>query len=251
MKETKIRTVIIDDEQLACQIIMEYLIDYPQIEVVAQCNNGRQAVQTINLMKPDLLFLDVQMPELNGFEVLEQLEKIPFVIFSTAYDQYALQAFEVNAIDYLLKPYDRQRFNRAVQRALERIQSKDTAPEQIQSLLNSFQTPQRTVERLWIKERGCLIPVQVNDIDWIEAMDDYICLHVGKTTHLVNQTMRELESRLDPRLFMRIHRSTIVNLDRIRELRPLGDGSYQVILKDGTQLALSRGQAKKLKRWIL
>lgn len=250
MSKHRIRSVIVDDEALARQMILEYLWDYPQVEVVAECSSGREAVRTVNSMQPELLFLDVQMPELNGFEVLEQLQQIPFVIFSTAYDQYALQAFEVNAVDYLLKPYDRSRFHQAVQRALERIRNKETASELL-ALLNSLQVHQGKTQRFWVKESGSLIPVQARDINWVEAMDDYVCLHVGKSKHLVSQTMRELEARLDPKMFMRIHRSTIVNLDRIKELRSIGDGSYRVILKDGTELSLSRGQAKKLRELIL
>lgn len=247
----KIRAIIVDDEELARQMIGEYLSQYPNIEIIAECANGKQAVKSVNEIEPDLLFLDIQMPEWSGFEVLNRLLSIPFVIFSTAYDKYALKAFEVNAVDYLLKPYDRERFDQAVQRALERIQNKDTASEQILSLLNSLQLEKTDSERLWIKESGSLKPIKMATIDWIEAMDDYACLHVGKTTHLVNQTMRDLEMRLDAKMFMRIHRSSIVNLDRVKELQPTGDGSYQVILKDGAKLSLSRGQAKKLKNLII
>ena len=227
------------------------LADYPNVEIVGECSSGKQAVKTINSLQPDLIFLDVQMPELSGFGVIKKLKKIPFVIFSTAYDKYALQAFEVNAVDYLLKPYDRERFNQAMQRVLERIKN-DTPPnEQLRSLINSIQIDQADTQRIWIKENGSLKPIKLQEIDWIEAMDDYACLHVGKANHLVNQTLRELEAKLDAKMFMRIHRSTIVNLDRIQELRPLGTGSYQVVLKDRTKLSLSRGQAKKLKKLVI
>lgn len=227
------------------------LADYPNVEIVGECSSGKQAVKTINSLQPDLIFLDVQMPELSGFGVIKKLKKIPFVIFSTAYDKYALQAFEVNAVDYLLKPYDRERFNQAMQRVLERIKN-DTPPnKQLRSLINSIQRDQADTQRIWIKENGSLKPIKLQEIDWIEAMDDYACLHVGKANHLVNQTLRELEAKLDAKMFMRIHRSTIVNLDRIQELRPLGTGSYQVVLKDRTKLSLSRGQAKKLKELVI
>ncbi len=251
MTASKIRTILIDDEHLARQMLKEYLADYPDVEIIAECSSGKQAVKTINSLEPDLIFLDVQMPELSGFGVLKKLTKIPFVVFSTAYDKYALQAFEVSAVDYLLKPYDRERFNQAMQRELERIQNNDTSIEQLQSLIRNIQIDQADSRRLWIKENGSLKPIKLKEIDWIEAMDDYACLHVGKANHLVNQTMRELETKLDDQMFMRIHRSTIVNLDSIRELRSMGDGSYQVILKDGTKLALSRGQAKKLKGLVI
>ncbi len=251
MIDKKIRTILVDDEDLARQMLQEYLAHYPNVEIVGECSSGKQAVKTINSLQPDLIFLDVQMPELSGFGVIKKLKKIPFVIFSTAYDKYALQAFEVNAVDYLLKPYDRERFNQAMQRVLERIKN-DTPPnEQLRSLINSIQRDQADTQRIWIKENGSLKPIKLQEIDWIEAMDDYACLHVGKANHLVNQTLRELEAKLDAKMFMRIHRSTIVNLDRIQELRPLGTGSYQVVLKDRTKLSLSRGQAKKLKKLVI
>ncbi|MFQ5754199.1 MAG: LytR/AlgR family response regulator transcription factor [bacterium] len=251
MTQQKIRTMIVDDEDLARQMIQEYLLDHPEVEIVAECSNGKEAVKRINALQPDLLFLDIQMPEWSGFEVLNRLEKIPFVIFSTAYDKYALQAFEVNAVDYLLKPYDRERFNQALNRAFERMQNKDAAAEQLLSLLNQWQRNKTESPRFWIKERGCVIPIKTAAIDWIEAMDDYVGLHISKTTHLVKQTMTELESKLDSKMFMRIHRSTIVNLECIKELKPFGDGSYQVILKDGTILSLSRSKAKKLKELMI
>ncbi len=251
MIDKKIRAIVVDDEDLARQMLQEYLVEFPNIEIVGECDSGEQAVKNINSLQPDLIFLDVQMPELSGFGVLKKLEKIPFVIFSTAYDKYALQAFEVNAVDYLLKPYDRQRFNQAVQRVLERIENNAPSNEQLQSLINSIQMDKADTKRLWIKENGSLKPIKLQEIDWIEAMDDYACLHVGKANHLVNQTMRELEAKLGDKMFMRIHRSTIVNLDSIQQLRPIGDGSYQVILKDSTKLSLSRGQAKKLKKLVI
>lgn len=151
------------------------LADYPNVEIVGECSSGKQAVKTINSLQPDLIFLDVQMPELSGFGVIKKLKKIPFVIFSTAYDKYALQAFEVNAVDYLLKPYDRERFNQAMQRVLERIKN-DTPPnEQLRSLINSIQIDQADTQRIWIKENGSLKPIKLQEIDWIEAMDE-LCL---------------------------------------------------------------------------
>ncbi|MFQ5823068.1 MAG: LytR/AlgR family response regulator transcription factor [bacterium] len=251
ISQKKIRAVIVDDEDLAREMIKEYLSDHSEVEIVAECSNGAQAVKTINDLKPDLIFLDIQMPELSGFDVLNRLDTIPMVIFSTAYDKYAIQAFEVNAVDYLLKPYDRMRFNQAVHRALKGLGTHEGVSEQILGLLNHLREERQSVDRFWIRESGCLTPIKTGTIDWIEAMDDYVCLHVGKSKHLVNQTMRELEVKLDENKFMRIHRSTIVNLDRIKELRAVGDGSYQVILKDGTELSLSRGRAKKLREMII
>jgi two-component system LytT family response regulator len=247
----KIRTILVDDEELARQMIREYLGSHPTLEIIAECGSGKQAVKKINELQPDLVFLDIQMPELSGFEVLKKLRTTPFVIFSTAYDKYALKAFEVNATDYLLKPYDRERFGEAINRVLERMQSRENPAEQILSLLNTLHSERSDDERLWIKDGGSVKPIRHEDIDWIEAMDDYVCLHVGKETNLISQTMRDLEAKLDQKRFMRIHRSTIVNLDRIKELKPLGDGSYKVILRDGTALALSRSQAKRVKELVI
>ncbi len=242
-----VRAVIVDDEELARQMIREYLADFPNVEVAAECADGREAVQTIEDLAPDLVFLDIQMPEMSGFEVLKHLQTLPAIVFSTAYDRYALQAFEVNAVDYLLKPYDRKRFREAVSRALERLERRQPVSDEVQALLQSLKAGPREPGRLWVKEGGSLVPIREDRIDWIEAADDYACLHVGNETHLVAQTMTALEARLDPHKFMRIHRSAIVNLDRVREIQAVGDGRYQVILKDGTRLALSRSQAKKLR----
>ncbi|MFQ5633451.1 MAG: LytR/AlgR family response regulator transcription factor, partial [bacterium] len=208
----KIRAIIVDDEELARQMIKEYLAEFPMVEVVAECESGKSAVKTINALQPDLIFLDIQMPELTGFGVLQKLEHIPIIIFSTAFDKYALQAFEVNAVDYLLKPYDRERFKQAFNRALDRIRNNQPATEQLLALLKHLQSNQSETERFWIKENGSLKPIDLDAIDWIEAMDDYACLHVGREKHLVSQTMQALEARLDAKKFMRIHRSTIVNL---------------------------------------
>ncbi|MFQ5638243.1 MAG: LytR/AlgR family response regulator transcription factor [bacterium] len=241
-----VRTIIVDDEDLARRMIKEYLDDFPVVEIIAECSSGNDAVQAIKTLQPDLVFLDIQMPELTGFEVLQKLDIIPSVIFSTAFDKYALHAFEVNAVDYLLKPYDRERFQQALNRALDRLQQ-GSSSAQVLSILKYLRTTQTDADKFWVKDNGSYKPVAHNEIDWIEAMDDYACLHVGEKTYLVSQTMQRLEARLDDKKFMRIHRSTIVNLERVREIRPEGDGRYQVILKNGTQLALSRSQAKKLR----
>ncbi len=246
-----LKTIIVDDEELARQMIREYLYSYPGVEIIAECSAGNEAVATINSLKPDLIFLDIQMPEHTGFEILPRLECVPHIIFSTAFDKYALKAFEVNAVDYLLKPYDKARFDQAIKKVLQRIQSPAQPPDEILSLLNALQRDHHQNDRFWIKDGGLLRPVRHDTIDWVEAMDDYVCLHVGSEQFLVSQTMKELETRLSAKCFMRIHRSTIVNLDRIKELRSMGDSSYQVVLKDGTKLALSRAQAKQLRRQTL
>ena len=247
----KLRAILVDDEELARQMLREYLETYPEIEIVAECRSGKEAVRTLNRENPDLVFLDIQMPEYTGFEVLTRLESIPHIIFSTAFDQYALKAFEVNAVDYLLKPYDKARFDQAVRRVLDRVKESAETPDQLLALLKSLQNEHSDVNRFWVREGGRLRPVKHEDIQWIEAMDDYVCLHVARETFLISQTMKEMELRLNPNRFMRIHRSSIVNLDFIKELRPVGDGGYEVTLKDGARLSLSRSQARKLREEIL
>jgi two-component system LytT family response regulator len=233
---TKIRTLIVDDEPLARSNLSVLLRRDPQIEIVSECGSGAEALVEIRGARPDLLFLDVQMPECDGFDVLEMLGKDlpPAIVFVTAYDQYALRAFEAGALDYLLKPFHNARFDRALDRAKQRLVSsknKDT-PTQF--------------ERLAIKSVGQVAFVKVSEIDWIEAADYYACLHVGPKTHLLRRSMAELEQELDPAVFSRIHRSTIVNLERIRGLKLGEDGEYDVLLEDGARLRLSQRYRKQL-----
>ena len=230
----KIRTVVVDDETLARTNISVLLKQDPEIEIVRECGSGMEALSEIRNTKPDLVFLDVQMPECDGFDVLELLGRDlpPAVVFVTAYDQYALRAFEAGALDYLLKPFDNDRFDRALRRAKERIaHGRDVL---------------RRMERLAIKNAGQVSFVKVSEIDWIEAADYYACLHVGTRTHLLRRSMAELDQELDQAVFCRIHRSTIVNLDRVRGLRLRVDGEYEVLLDNGTRLRLSRRYCKQL-----
>jgi len=224
----KIRTVVVDDEPLARTNISVMLNHDPEIEIVRECGSGMEALSEIRNTKPDLVFLDVQMPECDGFDVLELLGRDlpPAVVFVTAYDQYALRAFEAGALDYLLKPFDNDRFDRALGRAKERIARGRDVP--------------RRMERLAIKNAGQVSFVKVSEIDWIEAADYYACLHVGTRTYLLRCSMAELDQELDRAVFCRIHRSTIVNLDRVRGLRLSVDGQYEVLLDNGTRLRLSR-----------
>jgi two-component system LytT family response regulator len=233
-RPTKIRTLIVDDEPLARSNLAVLLRLDPQIEIVNECGSGVEALAEIRRAKPDLVFLDVQMPECDGFDVLELLGKDlpPAVVFVTAYDQYALRAFEAGALDYLLKPFDNARFDRALDRAKKRITHGTSL--------------QRTVERLAIKSVGQVSFVKVSEIDWIEAADYYACLHVGPRTHLLRRSMSELAQELDPTVFCRVHRSTIVNLDRVQRLMVGEDGEYEVLLENGTRLRLSRRYRKPL-----
>jgi two-component system LytT family response regulator len=230
----KIRTLIVDDEPLARSNLAVLLRLDPEIEIVSECGSGVDAPREIRAAKPDLLFLDVQMPECDGFDVLELLgAEVPSaIIFVTAFDQYALRAFEAGALDYLLKPFDNARFDRALARAKEKIAQGKGLPKKLQ--------------RLTIKGAGQVAFVSLSEIDWIEAADYYAALHVGEKTHLLRRSMSELEQDLDPTTFCRIHRSTIVNLDRVRGLKLSEDGDYQVLLKNGTELRMSRRYRKQL-----
>jgi two-component system LytT family response regulator len=245
-----VKTVIVDDEPLGRERIRTLLADDPEIEVVGEACDGRSAVTSIMKSKPDLLFLDVQMPEMSGFEVLEAVvgDKMPVVIFVTAYDHYAVKAFQVHALDYLLKSFDRERFSQAVQRAKAEIARgrEHKFDERLVALLEDIQEQHGKPERLIVRSGGRIIFLRVEEIDWIEAADNYVCLHVGRESHLTRGTMASIEGRLDARKFLRIHRSTIVNLDRVRELAPLFHGDYAVRLRDGTELVLSRNYREKL-----
>ncbi len=224
----KIRALIVDDEPPARASVRVLLLRDPQVEIIGECGSGKEAVSAIRSANPDLVFLDVQMPECGGFDVLEMLgADLPAaIVFVTAYDQFALRAFDAGALDYLLKPFDNQRFELALMRAKQKIQAENR--------------PSRKSERLAIKLGGEVLFVPIVDIDWIEAADYYSCLHVGSKSHLIRRTMSELESDLDPQIFCRIHRSAIVNLNRVRALETDREGEYEVRLHDGTTIRLSR-----------
>ncbi len=246
-----IRVLIVDDEPLAREMLREMLEADQDVGIVGERSNGREAVEAIHVHSPDLLFLDVQMPEVGGFEVLEALGTgpMPHVIFVTAYDQYAVRAFEVHALDYLLKPFDRERFDISWQRAKAQIvRDKDGGRDQrILALLEELKAgSSRYLERLVIKSGGRIYFLETNEIDWIEAEGNYVSVHSGKKSHLLRETISSLESQLDPRKFLRIHRSSIVRIDRIKELQPWFHGEYHVILQNGTQLMLSRNYREKL-----
>ena len=246
----RIRTLIVDDEPLARRKIRRMLARDPEVEILADCSNGREATAAIGAHKPDLVFLDVQMPEIDGFDVLESITplRMPFVIFVTAYDQYALRAFEVSAVDYLVKPFDRRRFEMALQRAKSRLANERGSDlnQQTLALLEELKARSSHTERLVIKAGGRAFFLKTDEIDWIEAEGKYVRLHVGKESYLVREAIGSMESQLDPKKFPRIHRSTIVNIDRVRELQPWFHNEYRVILKDGTELMLSRSCRKRL-----
>jgi two-component system LytT family response regulator len=247
----QLKTIIIDDEPLARQVIREFLQAFPQIDVIAECENGRQAVTAINQHKPDLIFLDVQMPGLNGFQVLEKIEHLPAIIFSTAYDEYAIRAFEVNAVDYLLKPFDRERFAAAVQRALERRAGVGTEMERLLRLLQHAQPTGSFSDRLLVRNGEKIVPVRVADIEWLEAADDYAMLHAGSARHLCSLGLGEIEKRLNPQQFMRVHRSAIINVSRIRHLEKDGEGGMIATMTSGEEVKVSRRYAATLRELVI
>ena len=245
-----IRTVIVDDESLARERISNMLAADPLIEIIAECANGQDAIEAIQLHSPDLVFLDVEMPGVDGFAVLEALSpgRIPTIIFVTAYDQYAVRAFEVYALDYLLKPFDQERFDKALERAKSQISNhrSDALNERILSALEEIKTRPVHLERLVIKMNGHVFFIKAEEIDWLEAEGNYVRLHAGKESYLLRDTITALESQLDPKRFIRVHRSAIVNIDRITELQPWFHGEYRIILGEGVQLTLSRTYREKL-----
>lgn len=248
----KIRALIVDDEPLGRRGVLRFLKNDPEIEVVAQCGDGESAVDAILARNPDLVFLDIQMPEMDGFEVVRRVgpQKMPVTIFVTAYDRYAVRAFDANAIDYLLKPVGQARFERALARAKERIaeSSKEDVAERIVATLEQIKRQDKHLDRLPISENGRILFVKAREIDWIEANGNYARLHVGARTHEIRETLTSLEQKLDRRDFLRIHRSTIVNVHLIKEIQPWFHGYHLVLLQNGQELRMSRYQSEIAKR---
>jgi len=223
----------------------------PEIAAIHEARDGREAVAAILNARPDLVFLDVQMPEMDGFAVVGQVgaERMPAVVFVTAHDRYAIQAFEINAIDYLLKPVTGERFAQALARAKARLASRpvDEANRQILSLLETIASPRRYLKRLAVRSAGKTVFVDAEDVDWIEAAENYVQLHTGRASHLIHVTMNAFEKSLDPEIFLRIHRSVIVNVRRIKELQPVLHGEYAITLQSGVRLQSGRMYNEKLR----
>jgi two-component system LytT family response regulator len=241
----------VDDEPLARRRLEALLQDEPDVEVVGEAEDGPSAVAAIRKHSPDLVLLDVQMPGMSGFDVIAELgpERCPAVVFATAHDRYALRAFEVHALDYLLKPFDRRRLRQALSRA-----RRDAAdPAELGRRLLALVSEARggaPLKRLTVKSRGRIYFVRADEIDWIEAAGHYLTLHVGQQTHLLRDTIKRLGSRLDPSRFVRVHRGTIVNVDRVRELLPSFHGEYVIVLRDGTRIESSRGYSGRLQELL-
>lgn len=247
----RIRTIIVDDEPPAREAVRSLLASDPDIAIISEHADGRSALDAIRTTRPELLLLDIQMPELDGFGVLRQLEpdEVPVVVFTTAYDQHALRAFEVHALDYLLKPFNDGRFHEAIARAKQQVQQArlGALSGQLRTLLAGAAAPGTSasaepyLQRLVIKSADRATILNVDDVNWIDADGDHVTIHAGRDRHQLRETMKRLEQQLDPARFVRIHRSTLVNVDRVKALQPYFRGEYVVVLQDGTSLKLSRG----------
>jgi len=249
----RIKALIVDDEPLARDRIREMLKEHPEVEVIAEARNGQEAIEAVANQNPDLVFLDVQMPDLDGFSVLQNLDvqKIPLIIFVTAYDQHALRAFDVHAVDYLTKPFDRKRFAEAIDHAkvyMKGAKEPDTA--RILSMLQEIRAGERYLERFAIKNGETVFFVRAEDVDAIEAQGNYVRLSLAGSSHLLRDTLNNVESQINPRMFVRIHRRTIVNIDRVKEVQTWARGEYRVVLFTGAHYTLSRGYRQHFEKFI-
>jgi two-component system LytT family response regulator len=252
---TALKAVIVDDERLSRRRLSRLLSQDPDLKIAGEYETGQQALPWMSEQSPDLLFLDIQMPGLDGFGLLESLgpNRIPCTIFVTAYDDHALRAFEVHAFDYLLKPFDETRLLETVKRAKQHLfhRQLDMGQDSLRQMLETMNRPERFRDRLAIKTGENVILIRTGAIDWIEAADNYVYLHCGSETHVLRETMNALERTLDPNTFLRIHRSAIVNLDRVKSLQPWFRGDYRVMLSTGAQLTLSRSYRQNLQNRVL
>ena len=250
----KIRALIVDDEPLARDGVRLHLESQTDIEIIGEAIDGDNAVEMINELRPDLVFLDVQMPGLDGFGVIEAVgvDAMPAVVFTTAYDEFALRAFDANAVDYVLKPFDGDRLRRALDQARTQIRGRRRSEieERLIGLLAELHGKGQYLERIIVRSGGRILILRTDDVDWLEAASNYVRIHAGGREYLLRETMTNLESRLDPAQFVRIHRSTIVRLNRIKELEPLFQGDYVLILEDGTRLTSSRGYRDRLQELL-
>ena len=242
------RVVVVDDEPLARTVIREYLKSHPGVDIVAECGNGFEAVKAVTELSPDLMFLDIQMPKLDGFEVLELLGRSVPVVFTTAFDQYALKAFDVHAVDYLLKPFDEARFGEALSRARLRIQAAESLP--VDALVAEARPRQAAVERVLIRDGSQVHVIPVGRIDYVEAQDDYVCFKADGKDYLKDQTMAAVEAMLDPMRFVRVHRSYILNIERIARVELYAKDSRIAILRDGRRLPVSRAGYARLAKLL-
>lgn len=249
MNEPKIRTLIIEDEELARRLLRTYLNEYPELEILGECENGFEGVKSINELKPDLIFLDIQMPKITGFEMLELIDHHPEIIFTTAYDQYALKAFEYNAADYLLKPFSKDRLQGAMEKVKEKLAKMPEAHEDIVEKMNNFPR-EEFLDRIVVKDRHKIHIIPSDQIRYIESLDDYVLIYTNDGRYMKQKTMHYFEAALDPHNFARIHRSFIVRVDQIAQLQQYEKESYIAILHDKTKLKVSKSGYKNLKEML-
>jgi two-component system LytT family response regulator len=249
MNEPKIRTLIIEDEELARRLLRTYLNEYPELDILGECENGFEGVKTINELKPDLIFLDIQMPKITGFEMLELIDHHPEIIFTTAYDQYALKAFEYNAADYLLKPFSKDRLQGAMEKVREKLAKQPESHEDIVEKMNNFPR-EEFLDRIVVKDRHKIHIIPSDQIRYIESLDDYVLIYTHEGRYMKQKTMHYFESALDPHNFARIHRSYIVRVDQIAQLQQYEKESYVAILQDKTKLKVSKSGYKNLKEML-
>ena len=250
----KLKVLIVDDELPARKKLRDLLKDDINVEIVGECKNGVEAVRDIKLKSPDLIFLDIKMPEKDGFEVINSvgIENMPYIIFVTAYSRHAIKAFELHALDYLLKPFDRDRFADAVNHAKNTIKQKEIEKysHRLFTFVNEFNQERVIFERIIVSRRGKKIIINVNDIDWIQASDNYVTIHTGSQSNMLREKISILEKKLNPDKFVRIHRSVIVNVDRIKEFEPVSRGNYEVVLKNNVRLTLTKNYRSKLNKFF-
>lgn len=257
-QQIEIKAVLADDESLSRDLVNVFLKKWPQIKIIAECSNGLNTVNSIFEHQPDLVFLDIQMPDLNGFEVLKEIgeENAPQIIFISAFDKYAIKAFEASAIDYLLKPISQERFDKAVSKALKNFDEKNSTSDSLTKLIVEYSKnikenrQENYLTRILIKEGRKLVFLKTKDIDWIEASGDYAKVHSNEKATLLNMSLTELDKKLDPMQFIRIHRSTIVNMDFIKELHPHSNGEFNLVLKNEVTVRLSRSFKDRLKPYL-
>jgi len=241
------RIILVDDEELARQMLREFLSRHPEIEIVAECANGFEAVKAVVELKPDLIFLDIQMPKLDGFEVLELIGTDRAVVFVTAFDEYAIRAFDIHAVDYLLKPFSADRFEAALQRAEQRLGGQNSVPAELAS---TARQPSQFLERIVVRDGTRVHVIPAAKLEYAEAQDDYVALSAEGKKHLKQQTISSLETVLDPARFLRVHRSYIVNLERITKIEPYSKDNYVVVLSSGTQIPVSRSGYTRLREFL-
>ena len=243
--DTKIKAIIIEDEELSRKLIISYLKDFSEIEIIRECANGFEGIKAISELRPNLIFLDIQMPKLNGFEMLELVDTIPEIIFITAHNEYAIKAFELNAVDYLLKPYSRERLIEAVKKAIDRIKSQRPADINIEKLIS--QSVGDIIERVVVKTGSKIKVIPVQKIQYLEAQDDYVMIYTEDSKHLKQATMKFFETHLEPNEFIRVHRSYIVKIDQVVQLEPYEKDNYVAVLKSGAKIKVSKSGMKNLK----